>query len=173
MPVVGFVYNRKKTATRNKGAVIEIRVSYDYKKKYLSTGIKVLPKEWRGDMVTGRTDAIELNKALTTMRNKILKAINGMLKEGCLNIQEIPSRMKRLDDAGKTFCEYCQDRAEVRQYGRMDDTCKRYARFLKWFCAGAAWPMLVLPLHSCGLLNGAYLVSRKRTLFSAKRTLPR
>ena len=103
----------------------------------------MLPKEWRGDMVTGRTDAIELNKALTTMRNKILKAINGMLKE------------------------------EVRQYGRMDDTCKRYARFLKWFCAGAAWPMLVLPLHSCGLLNGAYPVSRKRTLFSAKRTLPR
>ena len=95
----------------------------------------MLPKEWRGDMVTGRTDAIELNKALTTMRNKILKAINGMLKEGCLNIQEIPSRMKRLDDAGKTFCEYCQDRAEVRQYGRMDDTCKRYDRFLKWFRA--------------------------------------
>lgn len=47
MPVVGFVYNRKKTATKTKGAVIEIQVSYDYKKKYLSTGVKVLPKEWR------------------------------------------------------------------------------------------------------------------------------
>ena len=35
MLVVGFVYNRKKTATRTKAAVIEIRVSYDYKKKYL------------------------------------------------------------------------------------------------------------------------------------------
>lgn len=67
------------------------------------------------------------------MRNKVLKAINDMLEEGCLNIQEIPSRMKRLDDAGKTFYEYCQERAEVRQYGRMDDTCKRYDRFLKWF----------------------------------------
>ena len=124
-------------------------------------------------MVTGRTDAIELNKALTTMRNKVLKAINEMLEEGCLNIQEIPSRMKRLDDAGKTYCEYCQDREEVRQYGHMDDTCKRYARFLRWFRAGAAWPMHVLPLHSCGLRDGAYPVSRKRTLFSAKRTLPR
>ena len=124
-------------------------------------------------MVTGRTDAIELNKALTTMRNKVLKAINEMLEEGGLNIQEIPSRMKRLDDAGKTLCEYCQDRAEVRQYGRMDDTCKRYARFLRWFRAGAAWQMHVLPLHSCGLRDGAYPVSRKRTLFSAKCTLPR
>ena len=66
-------------------------------------------------MDTGRTDAIEQNKALTTMRNKILKASNGMLKEGCLNIQEVPSRMKRLGDVGKTYCEYCQDCAEVRQ----------------------------------------------------------
>lgn len=49
MPVVGFVYNRKKTET--KSAVIEIRVSYDYKKKYLSTGVKMLPKEWRGQDV--------------------------------------------------------------------------------------------------------------------------
>ena len=35
MLVVGFVYNRKKTATKKKGAVIEIRVSYDSKKQYL------------------------------------------------------------------------------------------------------------------------------------------
>ena len=39
MPVVGFVYNRKKTATKTKGAVIEIRVSYDYKKKYRNHSI--------------------------------------------------------------------------------------------------------------------------------------
>ena len=36
MPTVTFIYDRKKTATRSRGAVIEIRISYDYKKKYLS-----------------------------------------------------------------------------------------------------------------------------------------
>ena len=133
MPVVGFVYNRKKTASRKKEAVVEIRVSYDYKKKYLSTGVKVLPKEWRSDMVTGRPDAIELNKALTTMRNKVLKAINDMLEEGCFNIQEIPSRMKRMEDGGKDFYEFCCERAEVRKYGREKDTGERYDRFLRWF----------------------------------------
>lgn len=133
MPTVTFIYDRKKTATRSRGAVIEIRISYDYKKKYLSTGIKVLPKEWHANMVTGRTDAIELNKALTTMRNNVLKVINDMLEEGCLNIQEIPSRIKRLGSDGKSFYEFCQERADVRKYGK-EDTCKRYDRFLKWFC---------------------------------------
>lgn len=74
MPSVSLVYDRKKTATRTRAAVVEIRISYDYRKKYISTGVKVLPKEWRNGMVTGRLDAIELNKALTTMRNKVLKA---------------------------------------------------------------------------------------------------
>lgn len=134
MPTVTFIYDRKKTATRSRGAVIEIRISYDYKKKYLSTGIKVLPKEWHANMVTGRTDAIELNKALTTMRNNVLKVINDMLEEGCLNIQEIPSRIKRLGSDGKSFYEFCQERADVRKYGKEEDTCKRYDRFLKWFC---------------------------------------
>ena len=33
MPSVSLVYDRKKTGGRNKEAVIEIRISYDYRKK--------------------------------------------------------------------------------------------------------------------------------------------
>ena len=54
MPVVGFVHNRKKTATRSKAAVVEILVTYGGKHKYMSTGVRVLAKEWHGGMVTGR-----------------------------------------------------------------------------------------------------------------------
>ncbi len=139
MPVVSFVYDRKKTAKRNKESVIEIRVAYDYRQKYLSTGVKVLPKEWRGGMVTGRVDAIELNKALATMRNKVLKAINEMLEEGCLDIREIPARMKRQERDGKSFVEFCHERADVRKYGRGKDTGERYERFLRWF---ARWGVI-------------------------------
>lgn len=39
MPSVSLVYDRKKTATRTKAAVVEIRISYDYRKKYISTGV--------------------------------------------------------------------------------------------------------------------------------------
>lgn len=133
MPVVSFVYDRKKTATRSKAAVIELRVSYRYKTKYMSTGVRVLPKEWRGDMVSGRPDAVELNKALETMRGKVLKAINEMLEEGHVDIREIPSRMRRQEAMGKTFIEYCEERAEVRTYGLSGGTAHRYDHFLGWF----------------------------------------
>ncbi len=133
MPVVGFVYNRKKTATRSKAAVIEILVTYGGKHKYMSTGVRVLPKEWHCGMVTGRPDAIELNKALNTMRNKVLKAINEMLEEGLVDIREIPSRMRRQEAMGKTFTEFCRERARVRTYGMAKGTVARYERFLRWF----------------------------------------
>ncbi len=133
MPAVGFVYNRKKTATRSKAAVIEILVSYCGKHKYMSTGVRVLPKEWHCGMVTGRPDAIELNKALNTMRNKVLKAINEMLEEGLVDIREIPSRMRRQEAMGKTFTEFCRERAKVRTYGMAKGTVARYERFLRWF----------------------------------------
>lgn len=58
MPMVSFVYDRKQPAGRNKAAVVEIRISHDYRKKYLSTGVRVLPKEWRGGMVTVRPDVM-------------------------------------------------------------------------------------------------------------------
>ncbi len=133
MPAVGFVYNRKKTATRSKAAVIEILVSYCGKHKYMSTGVRVLPKEWHCGMVTGRPDAIELNKALNTMRNKVLKAINEMLEEGLVDIRDIPSRMRRQEAMGKTFTEFCRERAKVRTYGMAKGTVARYERFLRWF----------------------------------------
>ena len=133
MPSLSLVYDRKKTGGRNKEAVVEIRISYDYRKKYISTGVKVLPKEWHNGMVTGRPDAIELNKALTTLRNKVLKAINEMLEEGCMDVREIPARMKRQETMGKTFIEFCYDRTEVRLYGREKGTARRYEHFLRWF----------------------------------------
>ena len=132
MPVVCFVYDRKKTAGRNKEAVVEMRISYDYRKKYLSTGVRVLPKEWRNGTVTGRPDALELNKALETMRGKVLRAINEMLEEGLVDIREIPSRMRRDAARGKTFIEYCEERAEVRKYGLSGDTGHRYDHFIGW-----------------------------------------
>lgn len=132
MPVVCFVYDRKKTAGRNKEAVVEMRISYDYRKKYLSTGVRVLPKEWRNGMVTGRPDALELNEALATMRNRVLKAINEMMSEGCVDVRAIPAVMRRQGSRGKTFLEFCHERARVRTYGMAQGTARRYERFLRW-----------------------------------------
>lgn len=130
---MAFVFDRKKRASSRKEGGVELRICYCYKRKYMSTGVRVLPAQWKRGMVTNRADAGELNRTLQDMRNRVLGVINDMLEEGAVNIAEIPTRLKRIGEGGKSFEEFCRERAEVRKYGRCDDTGERYDRFLRWF----------------------------------------
>lgn len=134
VPTVGFVFNRRKTAKRGHTGSVEIRVCYDRKVKFMSTGIQLLPKEWHSGTVTNRPDAQELNNSLTTLRNNVMAVINQMLDEHNVNIFEIPNRLNAMaNQSGKTFIQFCKEREEVRTYGRSDDSKQRYARFMRWF----------------------------------------
>ena len=55
------IFDRRKTASKDREGTIEIYVSQGRKKKYINTGVRVLPKNFRNGMVYGRTDAITLN----------------------------------------------------------------------------------------------------------------
>lgn len=130
---MNFVYDRKKKATAKHAVAVELRINYDYRAKYMSTGVYLLPKEWRNGMVVNRPDAIELNQTLATIKREVLGVVNAMLGEGALNIMEIPDRMERRHSEGKTFIEFCEERADVRKYGRSKDSAERYERFLRFF----------------------------------------
>lgn len=134
IPTVGFVFNRRKTAKRGHTASVEVRICYDGKVKFMSTGVQVLPKEWKNGTITNRPDARELNDGLVSLRNSVLKAINQMLDEHNVNIFEIPDRLRTMsNECGKSFLEFCRERREVRTYGKSDDSKQRYDRFMKWF----------------------------------------
>ena len=47
LPQVTFIYNRYKNATKDKPAVVEIRITHNYKQKYISTGIMLYPNQWK------------------------------------------------------------------------------------------------------------------------------
>lgn len=134
MPVVNFIFNRRKTANKGHKASVEVKICYDRKAKYMSTGIQLLPKEWNKGTITNRPDAQELNKTLEKMRINVLKVINDMIDEHNINIFEIPDRINSmLGEKGKSFLEFCHERLEVRVYGKSDDSKERYERFMRWF----------------------------------------
>lgn len=133
VPILSFVYNRKHTATRDKAATVDLCIRYDYREKVMSTGVRLLPREWHKGTVTNRPDAAELNKALEKMRTDVMRVINAMMDEGCINIREIPDRLELMHKEGMTFIEFCHSRAEVRKYGRAKDSQERYDRFLRYF----------------------------------------
>lgn len=47
IPILTYIYDRYKKASSRKKATVELRISYHYKQKYISTGITLFPKQWR------------------------------------------------------------------------------------------------------------------------------
>lgn len=131
-PQVVLIYDRKKIASTNKRATLEVRITYNRKVKYISTGVSLLPKEWNGRCVTSRLDCVILQQRINMLVENIQRVINDMMRDNCIMLQEIPSRLKLLENEGMSFMEFCEKRAEVRKYNLAPISKERYDRFLRY-----------------------------------------
>ena len=136
LPSIVYVYDRKKRASSTKEGVVELRITFERKSKYMSTGVMVLPREWRGRggvWVTNRFDSRELNNTLDIFMNNIRKAVNTVLEsEGVFTLAELEKVLKSNGQSNMAFIDFCVKRAEIRKYGKKKDTQERYDRFMKW-----------------------------------------
>lgn len=132
LPIVGFIYNRYHKASAMQDAVVEVRVYFQRKAKYMSTRIRLLPNEWKNGRVVNRVDAIILNKQLDQLLIDIRKVIYEMYEEGNIDIDAIPARLLAKQKPRVAFLEFCEKRAEIRKYGKSPDSKERYERFLKF-----------------------------------------
>lgn len=130
-----YVYNRKGKATKTSPAVVELRITADKARKYISTGVKLLPKEWSNGSVVGRKDWKELNDQLQIIKKKCSEIINRMMDEGSLDINAIPSLLKgSIVQQQGTFIDYAKEVAKRKMNSLAEGTKKRYEvvfRFLE------------------------------------------
>lgn len=133
LPKITYIYDRYNKATSKKEAAIELRVTYNRKQKYISTGIDVLPKEWKKNAVVGRGDAQQLNQQLDQLLIDVRQIIIDMQREGDVNIFAIPERLKKLKDADTNLLTFIRQRTNIREYGKSKDTKERYERFIRLF----------------------------------------
>ena len=131
-PHVELVYNRRHIATASKEAGVDLRIGHLNRQKYMSTGIRLLPKHWHNGQVVGRVDANILNKTLDKLMVDVRTIIYEMVEEGNIDIFAIPERLKRLRNGNISFLDFCEKRAEIRRYGKSVDSKERYDRFLKF-----------------------------------------
>ena len=132
IPVVSLIYNRYKKASATQDAVIEIRVYYDGKAKYMSTRIRVFPKEWQRGRVVGRVDAVILNKQLDRLLIDVRQIVYDMYDAGHIDIDAIPSRLMAKRKPNVTFLYFCEERSKIRKHGNSVDSQERYDRFLRF-----------------------------------------
>lgn len=74
------IFDRKKKANKDTEGLLEIRISANRKSYYISTGVRVLPKQWAG-VVLHRADAETLNDRLGKMVRKVSEEVTRCLDD--------------------------------------------------------------------------------------------
>lgn len=132
-PRLTYIYDRYKKASSKRKASIELRITYNYKQKYISTGIEVLPRQWKNGSIVNHTEAEHLNNELSHFLIEVRQIIIDMESSNNIDIFSIPKILEKKRNDIITFIDFCKKRAEVRKYGKSDDTVQRYDRFIRLF----------------------------------------
>ena len=122
------VFDRRKTASRTREGIIEIRVIIDRKAIYLSTGVRVHKNEWAAGMIVNRPDAEVLNQRLAIMSEKVGRAVNDAVKQGVkLNVESVKQAVWQYVESQSdepTFVSWCEK--QIPLLGISDGTAKHY-----------------------------------------------
>lgn len=81
-PKITLIFDRRKKATESRPGVIEIQVYYENDKLRISTGIKVLPSQWKNDCVIKHENSIALNQTIMSQIEELKQKIASISAEG-------------------------------------------------------------------------------------------
>lgn len=122
------VFDRRKTASRTREGIIEIRVIIDRKAIYLSTGVRVHKNEWAAGMIVNRPDAEVLNQRLAIMSEKVGRAVNNAVKQSVkLDTESVKQAVWQFVESQSdepTFVSWCEK--QIPLLGISDGTAKHY-----------------------------------------------
>lgn len=122
------VFDRRKTASRTREGIIEIRVIIDRKAIYLSTGVRVHKNEWAAGMIVNRPDAEVLNQRLAIMSEKVGRAVNDAVKQSVkLDTESVKQAVWQFVESQSdepTFVSWCEK--QIPLLGISDGTAKHY-----------------------------------------------
>lgn len=133
LPQIHLVFDRYRKATLTKKASVEVRITYNYKQKYISTGIQLYQNQWKNGKIVNCPDALKISEILDKMLSNIRSVLLTMVSTGSIDIFSIPDRLREEELKKVSFLDFCFQRAEIRKYGKKEDTQERYDRFLKLF----------------------------------------
>lgn len=140
-PILKLIYDRRHRASNTKEGAIELRITYNRIQKHATTGVRVLPKQWRNGSIVNRLDAFELQHTLDLFVANARKVINERMHAGTLDMQTIVADISNKEKKVATvnvpskqrLVDYFRERSEIRKYGRTEDSQARYDRFIRWF----------------------------------------
>ena len=133
IPQLNLVFNRRKVASLSRKAPVELRITHNYKQKYISTGILLYSNQWKNGKIINCPDILEISRMLDKLLSDVRQIILDMLQKDCLNIMAISDELDRKKQSRISFIEFCHQRTAIRKYKKCPDSQKRYDRFLEHF----------------------------------------
>lgn len=136
-PIMKLVYDRHNRATNKKEGSVELRITCNRIQKFVTTGVRLLPKNWKNGCVVNRLDAYTIQQTLDLFVANARKTINEQIEQGTFDIKTIAAtisgRNEQQSPDAMPLIDYFRDRATIRKFGRAEDSQERYDRFLRWF----------------------------------------
>lgn len=77
-----------------------MRICYDYKQKFIATGIKLYSTQWKSGKIINCSDIMEISQTLDKMLSDVRQIILKMGQDGNIDINAIPEKLRTLN-AGK------------------------------------------------------------------------
>lgn len=131
VPRIALVFDRRHTADKKHAGSIELRITLGKTRKFISTGIKCFPNQWKGGnpYVSGYETSQEDNRMLSTIVNKAHRIVSGQLESGEVDIDAIPKLMKFSEAANITFLQYIMQRIEKESKTESEATYRQKMSF--------------------------------------------
>lgn len=137
-PQLTFVFDRRNKASLTVKAAVELRVYYDYKQKYISTGIMLYANQWKNNKIINCPDAFHISNTLNKLLTNVRQILLDMIEENNVDIFSIQDRLEEQKIKSIDFIEYCHSRFAIRKHGKAPRSIDRYNLFLKvleqWGC---------------------------------------
>ncbi len=134
IPQIKYIFDRQHRSNPDKKGVIDLRITFNRKQKFMATGVKCYQHQWdeKSECVKG-LNSQEDNANLLKIRKKALKVIGEMIDAETIDLNAIPTLIKQ-KDVSITFEDYIFKRMQSKQ---VSDYTKKayhvfYSRFTEW-----------------------------------------
>lgn len=126
IPSVRVLFDFRHRANKTTQGAVSICITYQRRRKYISTGVKVLPSQWdkKTSTIKNRLDAMQLNERIASLLARANEYVNTSIKSGGrFSLEGIENYMSNKADSGGNFIEFME--AEIRANNNLGAETKR------------------------------------------------
>lgn len=135
-PIISVVFDEKKVATKDRTGLIQIKLYYNHRRKFITTNVKVYSDQWSDKTyVKNRSDAMELNNQINGILNNVRECVNKCIKlSGGFSFERFSEMLNSSRQGSGSFLDFMRDRMHeknirattLRQYESLHNVLKEF-----------------------------------------------